>query len=133
VRPAALVVALVLLPACGGRSGVADRFSGTWRLNDGRTIPIRRVSEPEGRSAMRALGGVPCVQQAVYFRAAYFNGAAHMAGCAVGDGRLMRGRFDDNGIKGTLVQRLVGKRRFVGIVHGDGHAPFRVTAVREGG
>jgi hypothetical protein len=44
----------------------------------------------------------------------------------------MRGRFNDNGITGTLVERLVAKERFVAIVHGDGHAPFRITAVRSG-
>ncbi|HYY04307.1 MAG TPA: hypothetical protein VE736_10515 [Gaiellaceae bacterium] len=56
-----------------------------------------------------------------------------MAGCATGDGRVMRGRFDDKGITGTLVERLTAKDRFVAIVHGDGHVPFRVTAVRVGG
>jgi hypothetical protein len=40
--------------------------------------------------------------------------------------------FDDNGITGTLVERLVGKNRFVAVVHGDGHAPFRIVAERNG-
>jgi hypothetical protein len=53
-----------------------------------------------------------------------------MAACATGDGKVARGRFDDNGIKGTLVMRLQTANRFVGIVYGDGHAPFTVVAVR---
>lgn len=109
-----------------------DRFSGTWKLQDGRTISIQRVTAAEGERAMRAVRAVPCTGQAVYFRATYFKGLAHMAGCATGDGRVMRGRFNDNGITGTLVERLVAKERFVAIVHGDGHAPFRITAVRSG-
>jgi hypothetical protein len=128
------LVVLLMLAACGGgRGAVPDRFSGTWRLADGRTIPIRRVSDGEGQRSLRALGGAVCPRRAVYYRATYFGGVAHMAGCASGDGRVLRGRFDDNGITGTLVQRLVGDDRFVGIVHGDGHAPFRVTAARAGG
>jgi hypothetical protein len=134
VRLAAVAALVLVVVGCGGESSaVPDRFSGTWRLTDGRTIPIRRVSVAEGRRTMRALGGVPCVRRAVYFRSTYFNGVAHMAGCATGDGRVMRGRFNDNGITGTLIQRLTGTKRFVGIVHGDGHAAFRVAAVREGG
>ena len=133
MRLAALAALLLAIAGCGGQGGgVPDRFSGTWRIADGRAIPIRRVSDRDGRRAMRALGALPCARRAVYYRATYFNGLAHMAGCAVGDGRVMRGRFDDNGIRGTLVQRLVGDDRFVGIVHGDGHAPFRVVAHRIG-
>jgi hypothetical protein len=82
---------------------------------------------------MRALRAVPCARPAVYFRATYFAGVAHMAGCAAGDGRVMRGRFDDNGITGTLVERLTSANRFVGVVHGDRHAAFRIVATRVGG
>jgi hypothetical protein len=76
---------------------------------------------------------VPCRARAVYLRATYFGGVAHTAVCATGDGRVARGRFDDNGITGTIVQRLTAPKRFVAVVHGDGHAPFRITAVRLGG
>jgi hypothetical protein len=53
-----------------------------------------------------------------------------MAGCARGDGKLLRARFDDNGIRGELDQRLTADDRFVGTVRGDGHAPFRIVARR---
>jgi hypothetical protein len=81
--------------------------------------------------ALRALGGKPCTPPARYFRSTYFNGVATMAACATGVGKVARGRFDDNGIKGTLVMRLQGSQRFLGIVHGDGHAPFDVLATRK--
>ena len=54
-RQCLLAIVPVVLAACGGGHGVADRFSGAWRLQDGRTIPIRRVSAAVGRRAMRAL------------------------------------------------------------------------------
>jgi hypothetical protein len=118
---------------CGGGS-VPDRFSGTWRLADGRTVPLRRVPHAEGERALRALGGKPCDGSAVYFRATYFGGVARLAGCATGDGRRMTGRFDDNGIRGRIVQRLVRDRppTFKARVIGDGAMPFTVTAVRIG-
>ena len=128
MRRAALV-AVVLVAACGSQA-VPDRFSGTWRLRDGRTIPIRRVSAREGRAALRRLHGRPCRGAAVYFRATYFGGGAHLAGCATGDGRRLRGRFDDRGMTGAIEQRAVGSRRFVAIVRGDGALPFRVVATR---
>jgi len=125
---------MLVIAACGsGARGVPDRFSGTWKLLDGRTIPIQRVSAADGRRAMRALHAAPCGGRAVYFRATYFGGVAHMAACAKGDGRVARGRFDDNGITGTIVQRLTAPKRFVAVVHGDGHAPFRITATRVSG
>jgi hypothetical protein len=109
---------------------VPDRFSGTWTLNDGRTIPIRSVTVSDGANALRALGGTPCTRPARYFRSTYFSGVATMAACATGDGKVASGRFNDNGIKGTLTMRLQRPNRFLGIVHGDGHAPFDVVAVR---
>jgi hypothetical protein len=134
VRAAALAALVFALAACGGGAhGAPDRFSGTWKLAYGRTIPIQRVSAVDGRRAMRALHATPCGGRAVYFRATYFGGVAHMAACATGDGRVARGRFDDNGITGTIVQRLTAPKRFVAVVHGDGHTPFRITAVRLGG
>jgi hypothetical protein len=69
----------------------------------------------------------------LYFRSTYFRGVAHFAGCAIGDGRVLRARFDDNGITGTIVQQLTAPNRFVAVVHGDGHAPFRIAAVRVSG
>ena len=54
-----------------------------------------------------------------------------MAACTTGDGKVARGRFDDNGIKGTIEMRLQGSKRFLAIVHGDGHKPFDVVAVRK--
>jgi hypothetical protein len=97
----------------GGHAAVPDRFSGTWRLRDGRTIPLRHVGREEGERALRALGGKPCRGDAIYFRATYFGGLAHLAGCATGDGRRMAGRFNDSGRRGTIEQRLVrdGPRR----------------------
>lgn len=130
-RRAALLAPVALIVACGSHANsVPDRFSGTWKLNDGRTIPIRRVSNAEGVAALRALRGVPCKTPAVYFRSTYFSGAAHMAGCATGDGKVVRGRFNDRGITGSLVMRLQGANRFVALVHGDGHQPFQVVAAR---
>ena len=130
-RRTALLAPVALLVACGSRaSGVPDRFSGTWKLNDGRTIPIRPVTNTEGAAALRALHGVPCKPPAVYFRSTYFGGVAHMAGCATSDGKIVRGRFNDRGIAGSLVMRLQGTNRFVAVVHGDGHQPFQVVAVR---
>ncbi len=121
----------MLLAACGSHaSGVPNRFSGTWTLNDGRTIPIRSVTESDGAKALRALGGTPCAPPARYFRSTYFGGVATMAACTTGGGKVARGRFDDNGIKGTLVMRLQGSNRFLGTVHGTGHAPFDVVATR---
>jgi hypothetical protein len=90
-RQCLLAVVPAVLAACGGGHGVADGFSGTWRLRDGRTIAIRRVSAAVGMPAMRALKATPCAAPAVYFRATY--------------------------------------ERFVAIVHGDGHVPFRIVAV----
>ncbi len=130
-RPAALLVLAVFSSACGSRAGgVADRFSGTWTLNDGRTIPIRSVTVSDGANALRALGGTPCAEPARYFRSTYFGGVATMAACATGGGKLARGRFDDNGIKGTIELRSQGSNRFLAIVRGDGHKPFDVVAVR---
>ena len=133
VAVAALVAAVA--SGCGGGGGdgsVPDRFSGTWRLDDGRTVPLRRVSRSDGQRALRALGGHPCDGRAAYFRATYFDGRAHLAGCATGDGRTMSGRFDDNGIRGRIVQRLVrdDPPTFRAQVIGDGAAAFTVTAVR---
>jgi hypothetical protein len=130
-RRAALLAPVALLVACGSHaSAVPEHFSGTWKLNDGRTIPIRRVSTSEGVAALRALHGAPCKPPAVYVRSTYFGGVAHMTGCATGDGKVVRGRFNDRGITGSLVMRLQGASRFVAIVHGDGHAPFEVVAIR---
>ena len=53
-----------------------------------------------------------------------------MAGCATGDGMIVRGRSDDRGITGSLTMRRQSSKRFVAIVHGDGHSPFEVVAVR---
>jgi hypothetical protein len=113
---------------------VPDRLSGTWRLRDGRTIPLRRVSRDEGEAALRALGGEPCAGDAVYFRATYFGGRAHLAGCATGDGRRLSGRFNDNGRRGRIVQRIVGEHppTFSARVLGVGGAPFTVVATRVG-
>jgi hypothetical protein len=122
-------VVVVLLVACGSQE-VPDRFSGTWRLRDGRTVPIRRVSAREGRAALRRLHGRPCRGAAVYFRATYFGGDAHLAGCATADGTRLRGRFDDRGMTGAIEQRIVGAGRFVAILRGDGARPFRVVATR---
>ena len=131
-RRAALLVPVVFLFACGSAAGgVPDRFSGTWTLNDGRTIPIRSVTVSDGSNALRALGGKPCPSPARYFRSTYFGGVATMAACTTGEGKLVRGRFDDNGIKGTIEMRLQGSKRFLAIVHGDGHKPFDVVAVRK--
>ena len=98
---------------CGGGAAAAvpDRFSGTWKLRD---------------------GGRPCGAEAVYFRATYFGGLAHLAGCATGDGRRMSERFDDNGRRGTIVQRLVREhpQTFVARIVGVGGMPFTVTATR---
>jgi hypothetical protein len=131
MRRGALIAPVASLVACGSQaSAVPDRFSGTWKLTDGRTIPIRRVAHGEGAAALRALRGSPCKTPAVYYRSTYFNGVAHMAGCATGDGQVMRGRFNDRGITGSLFMRWQNSKRFAAIVHGDGHAPFTVVAVR---
>ena len=121
--------AVVLLAGCGSQA-VPDRFSGTWRLRDGRTIRIRRVSAPEGRAALRGLHGRPCRGAAVYFRATYFGGAARLAGCSTGNGTRLRGRFDDRGMTGAIEQLALGSGCFVAIVRGDGARPFRIVARR---
>jgi hypothetical protein len=93
---------LVCAGGCGGENAVApDRFSGTWKLRDGRTVPIRHVGRTEGERALRALGGRPCAGDAIYFRATYFDALAHLAGCATGNGRRMVARFEDNGRRGV--------------------------------
>ena len=129
------VVAAGLLVGCGSGKTVPDRFSGTWKLQDGRTIPIRRVDRQEGERALRVLGGKGCGGHAVYYRATYFGGLAHLAGCATGDGRRMTGRFDDNGRGGTIDQRLVREHppTFEARVVGVGGTPFSVTATLVGG
>ena len=130
-RRAALIAPVALLVACGSHAdGVPDRFSGIWKLNDGRLIPIRRVSDRDGVAALRALHGSPCAPPTLYFRSTYFGGVAHMAACATADGKVLRGRFDDRGIAGSLLMRVRGANRFVAVVHGDRHSPFRVVAVR---
>jgi hypothetical protein len=118
----------------GGHAAVPDRFSGTWKLRDGRTIPIRHVGRAEGEQALRALGGSPCGGDAIYFRATYFDGLARLAGCATGDGRRMVARFDDNGRRGRIDQRLVRERppTFEARIVGVGGGPLRVTAKRIG-
>jgi hypothetical protein len=126
---------MVCAGACaGGTAAVPDRFSGTWKLRDGRAIPIRHVDRAEGEHALRALGGKPCGHDAIYFRATYFGGLAHLAGCSTGDGRRLVGRFNDNGRRGTIEQRLVRDRppTFEAQVVGVGGTPFRVTATRIG-
>jgi len=134
IRGAVLAAAIAAaVAACGGGGGsVPDRFSGTWRLDDGRSVTLRRVGRDEGEQALRALRGTPCSGTAIYFRATYFSGRAHLAGCATGDGRRVVGRFDDNGIRGRIVQRLVrdDPPTFRAEIDGDGAAPFTVTAVR---
>ena len=130
-RIAALIGVASLVAACGSRStAVPDRFSGRWTLSDGRTIAIRSVGEHEGRAAVEALGGRPCSQHARYYRSTYFGGVARMAGCATGDGKVVHSRFNDRGITGSLTMRWQSRDRFVAVVHGDGHAPFNVVAVR---
>jgi hypothetical protein len=132
---AALIAAAASGCGSGGGSGVPDRFSGTWKLrDDGRTIPLRQVARAEGERALQALGGRPCPGRALYFRATYFDRLAHLAGCATGDGRTLAGRFDDNGIHGRIVQRLVLEHppTFRARVLGDSGPPFTVTAVRIG-
>jgi hypothetical protein len=55
-------------------------------------------------------------------------------GAVVGDACLCwRQRYSDNGITGTLVERLMAKIVSLRSLHGDGHAPVRVVAVRVGG
>jgi hypothetical protein len=132
-RRLTLAAAVVIAGGCGGvHAAVPDRFSGTWKLRDGRTIPIRRVDADEGERALRALGGRPCGGGAIYFRATYFGGLARLAGCATGNGRRMTGRFDDNGRHGAIVQRLVREHppTFSARIAGVGGTPFVVTAVR---
>ena len=136
-RPFALCAAMAAFAAgCGGNnhSAVPDRFSGTWKLRDGRTIPIRHVGRAEGERALRALGGSPCRGDAIYFRATYFGGLARLAGCATGDGRRTIAGFDDNGRRGMIDQRLVRERppTFEARIVGVGGTPFRVTATRIG-
>jgi hypothetical protein len=131
-----LGAAVVIAGGCGGGGGAAvpDRFSGTWKLRDGRTIPVRRVDAQDGERALRVLGGRPCAGRAIYFRATYFDGLAHLAGCATGDGKRMNARFDDNGRRGAIVQRLVREHppTFSARIVGDGGTPFTVTATRVG-
>jgi hypothetical protein len=132
---AAAVVACA--PGCGGgtnHAAVPDRFSGTWKLRDGRTIPLRRVERHEGVKALRALGGKACTDDAIYFRATYFGGVARLAGCATGDGRRMSGRFNDDGRRGRIFQRLVrdDPPTFSARVVGVGGPPFTVVATRVG-
>jgi hypothetical protein len=127
--------AAAVLASCGGGSApVPDRFSGVWKLADGRTIPIRRVGQDEGEAALRALGGQPCTGGAVYYRATYFGGLAHLAGCASGDGKRMTARFNDNGRRGVILQRLTSERppTFVAEIRGEGGKPFRVVATQVG-
>jgi hypothetical protein len=136
VPPALVALVALLVAGCGGGDGsVPDRFSGTWRIEDGRTIPLRQVPAEEGERALRALRGQPCEGGAIYYRATYFDGRAHLAGCATGDGKRMVGRFDDNGRRGRIVQRLVREQppTFSARVIGDGGTPFTVRAVRVGG
>jgi hypothetical protein len=59
---------------------------------------------------------------------------AHLAGCATGDGKRMSARFDDNGRRGAIVQRLVRghPRTFSARIVGVGGTPFTVTATRVG-
>jgi hypothetical protein len=130
----ALGVALAAA-GCGGGQTVPDRFSGSWRIQDGRMIPIRRIDRAEGEQALRTLGGRPCGDDAVYFRATYFGGRAHLAGCAEGNGRRMVARFDDNGRRGRILQRLTREHpaTFVAHVIGDAGTPFTITATRVGG
>jgi hypothetical protein len=118
----------------GGHATVPDRFSGTWKLRDGRTIPIRRVDRDPGERALEGLGGKPCGGDAIYFRATYFGGLAHLAGCSGGDGRRMVGRFNDNGRRGAIFQRLVAEHppTFSARIVGVGGTPFTVTARRVG-
>ena len=136
MRPllAAFAATTVFLAGCGRSGTVPDRFSGTWKLRDGRTIPIRRVPRDDGERALRALGGRPCGDDAIYYRATYFGGLAHLAGCATGDGRRMTARFNDNGRRGRIVQRLTDDepRRFVAQVIGDEGTRFTVVATRAG-
>jgi hypothetical protein len=131
-RWAALAVAIVLSAGCGGGARVPDRFSGVWKLGDGRTIPIRRVDGADGERAVRELGGKPCGGDAIYYRATYFGGLAHLAGCATGDGRRMVARFDDDGRRGVITQRLVRDHppAFEARIIGAGGTPFTVTATR---
>jgi hypothetical protein len=127
-----LAAGVLAAAGCGGGQAVPDRFSGTWRIQDGRTIPIRRVERAEGERALRALGGRPCSDDAAYFRATYFGGLAQLAGCAEGDGRRMAARFDDNGRRGRIVQRLTSEHppTFVAQVIGDAGRPFTITATK---
>jgi hypothetical protein len=134
-RLAVAGAALMIVAGCGrGATAVPDRFSGRWKLGDGRTIPIRRVGRDSGERALEWLGGKPCSGDAIYFRATYFGGLAHLAGCATGDGRRMVGRFDDNGRRGEIFQRLVQEHppTFSARIVGVGGTPFTVTATRAG-
>jgi hypothetical protein len=121
------------LAGCGASGGVPDRFSGTWRVADGRTIPIRRVAATPGAAALRKLGGRPCAGPTLYFQATYFGGGARLVGCTSADGKRLRARFDDNGVTGEIDQRVAGRDRFVASVRGDGHAPFEIVARRVSG
>jgi hypothetical protein len=126
---------VVCAGGCGSAPAVVpDRFSGTWKLPDERTILIRHVDRTEGERILRALGGEPCGGDAIYFRATYFGGLAHLAGCSTADGRRLVGRFNDNGRRGTIEQRLLGDHppTFEARLVGVGGKPFRVTATRIG-
>ena len=92
------------------------------------------MSRDDGERALRALGGRPCTGRAIYFRATYFGGVAHLAGCAMGDGRRLDARFNDNGIRGRIVQRIAREDppTFRARVLGEGGPAFTVTAVRIG-
>jgi hypothetical protein len=83
---------------------------------------------------LRALGGRPCAGDAIYFRATYFDALAHLAGCATGNGRRMVARFEDNGRRGVIVQRLVREDppTFSARIVGVGGTPFTVVATRVG-
>jgi hypothetical protein len=126
---------VVCAGGCGSApAAVPDRFSGTWKLPDERTILIRHVDRAEGERILRALGGEPCGGDAIYFRATYFGGNAHLAGCSTADGRRLVGRFNDNGRRGMIEQRLLGDHppTFEARLAGVGGKPFRVTATRIG-
>jgi nucleoside-diphosphate-sugar epimerase len=45
--------------------GYHVNMDGTWKLLDGRTIPIERVSAADGRRALRSLHAAPCGGRAV--------------------------------------------------------------------
>lgn len=93
-----------------GAATATDWWSGRWDIGGEPPFIWRRVSDSNGKAALKNLHGRPCREPSDYFRGSYSAGGGKAAGCTLGGAKRLRGRYRDASRAGSFDQRIISRR-----------------------